>query len=193
MMIVVVIIAVTAALAMPTVVQTFADKRTNEAAIEIARLGRRARSESVAYGRAHVLRYTTFSVPGSDGRIQLFRGTAGACNAGANDWVAIMASPICGAPNSMCIDEVNMGHTHWTIGPYTTRLRAPGYSPLDICFQPNGASLMRYNAGIGGRFFEGNTMGGGVQFTTQRFRSGAGEGALRRVVFPLGATPRVQL
>lgn len=191
MMIVVVIIAISAALAAPTIITAFAERRANMAAIDLVRLGREARASAIAYNRAHVLRYTTFSSPGSDGRVQLFRGIAGGCN--ANNWVTIMGGPVCGALNSMCIDETNMGEARWQIGNNVTRVRAPGYSPLDICFQPNGAVMMRYNAGINGSFFDGNTMSGGVVFTVQRINGGSPAGPTRRVVFPLGSTPRVVL
>ena len=193
MMIVVVIIAVSAALAGPAMVTAFAEHRVSEAAIDLVRLGRRARSEAIAYNRAHVLRYTDTSAPGSDGRVLLYRGVSGGCNSNWNNWVTLTGSPACGLAGSMCLDQTNMGDSRWHVGSNVTQMRAPGYAPLDICYQPNGATMMRYGAGISGPFFEGNATGGGIVFTFQRIHNGTPDGPARRVVFPIGATPRVLL
>src|SRR5690606_31833563 len=69
-MVVVAIIGLSAAIAAPAISNAMANRRANEAQHALVRLGARARSEAMAYGRAHVLVYQA----GANGSAQLWRG-----------------------------------------------------------------------------------------------------------------------
>src|SRR5688500_17355425 len=81
MMVVVIIIGIIAALAAPTVGTAMADRRTNNAALDVVRLFREARADSIQYGRATVVDYNNLGTPGGVGaRMRVFRGITSTCN-----------------------------------------------------------------------------------------------------------------
>lgn len=187
-MIAICIIITVTALAAPAIGTARADARAARAAHNLIRLGRRARAEAIAYGRAHVLRYGTTSSSGTSfGHMSLYRGVTSTCN--TNDWVAIMASPACGAANSMCLDELDLGDSQYNTGSHTVTMRSPAYAFVDICYQPNGGVLHREIAA--GRFSDQNTVTGGFRFDISREVSGVQDGVTRSVIFPLGGVPRM--
>lgn len=192
LMAVVLIILVAMALAAPAISTTLAEKRSGQVALDLVRLGRRARTDSMAYGRAQVLRYTAAGAAGAFGRVRLFRGIAGGCN--TNNWLAIFAAGgVCGAAASTCVDELDASSSRYRLGGNDTLLSPPAAFPaVDICYEPNGTMMYSVNGAIT-RFTANNSaaLGGGFVFTVVRQRSGAVEGPTRRVVFPLGGTARV--
>ena len=192
LMAVVLIVMVAMALAAPSVTTALAEKRTGQVALDLVRLGRRARADSIAYGRAHVLRYSAAGAGGAFGRVQLFRGIAGGCN--TNDWVPIFAAgAACGSASSTCVDELDASASRYRLGGSDSLLSAPaGFAAVDICYQPSGVMMYSPNGGVT-RFTANNSpaLGGGFVFTIVRQRSGATEGPARWVVFPLGGTPRI--
>lgn len=192
LMAVMVIIMVAMALAAPTLTTTLAEKRAGQVALDLVRLGRAARADAIAYGRASVLRYTATGAGGAFGRVQLFRGIASGCN--TNAWAPIFAAgAVCGTAASTCVDELDASSSRYRLGGNDVLLSPPAAFPaIDLCFQPNGTTMYSTNGAIA-RFTANNSaaIGGGFVFTVVRQRSGANDGATRRVVFPLGGTARV--
>ena len=112
---VVAIIGLSAAIAAPAVSNAMANRRANEAQHALVRLGARARSEAMAYGRAHVLVYQ----PDENGRVELWRGRANLCN--ANAWATIMAGDCASSPS--CVDAIRMAT--YRMGSNEVRMTMP--------------------------------------------------------------------
>jgi prepilin-type N-terminal cleavage/methylation domain-containing protein len=180
-MVVVAIIAISAALAAPALSEAMAQRRAGEATHELVRIGARARSEAVAYGRAHLLQYADTG----DGRVQLWRGRVNLC--AANDWGTILTGS-CGA-NPDCVDQLDM--SFYDHGTHRVRMSIPGGpATANVCFQPDGE--MRFQSGAGGWTTTPPGSGSqGIVFLFERLEDGANAGVDRRVVFPFGATPRI--
>lgn len=192
LMAVVLIILVSMTLAAPTLTTALAEKRTGQVALDLVRLGRRARADSIAYGRAQVLRYSATGAFGAFGRVQLFRGIAGGCN--TNTWTPIFAAgAVCGTAASTCVDELDAGASRYRLGGNDALLSPPAAFPVvDICYEPNGTTMYSPNGGVT-RFTPNNSaaLAGGFVFTVVRQRSGVTQGPARRIVFPLGASARI--
>lgn len=122
LLVVVLIIAITAMLAGPAWRAAAEERRTSEAALDLVRVFRRMRSESMAYGRAHILRYTT----ADSGTFEVYRGTASECN--SNLWAPLVAEGPCGDtvafPNSYCVDGFSMADEAYSIGGTTIQVTA---------------------------------------------------------------------
>jgi len=196
MLIVVAIIGISAALAAPAVHSAMVERRTGEAGHDLVRLSRQARSEAIAYGRAHLVRYTAASTSGSRGRFELWRGISTGCN--TNDWPTIMAFGACDEADTMCVDFLDLSGSLFAIGSsYVTVSAASGMTAFDMCYEPSG--VMRYRRGTTGRFTDLNqpaglgSATGGFVFNVQRYDSGTAEGVTRRVVLPLSGNPRILL
>lgn len=188
LLVVICIIVIATAIAAPAIGEARAEQRVVRAAQSMIRIGRRARSEALGYGRAHVVRYSTASAGGSSqGSMMLYRGVTSTCN--NNNWTSIFASPPCGAANSMCIDSIDLGDTEYNTSTHTTWMSSPAYGYIDICYQTNGAVLHREAPTA--RFSDLNTIAGGFVFNVNRQVSGAQEGVTRTVIFPLGGVPRL--
>ena len=192
LMTVVVIVLVGMTLAAPTLSTALAEKRTGQVSLDLVRLGRRARADAIAYGRAHILRYGLAGAAGNFGRVRLIRGVAGGCN--ANGWAGILvAAANCGTVTSPCIDELDAGASRYRLGGNDSLLSAPAAFPaVDLCYEPSGRMMYSINAATT-RFTANNTatLGGGFVFTVVRQRAAVTAGPTRRVVFPLGGTARV--
>jgi prepilin-type N-terminal cleavage/methylation domain-containing protein len=185
LMLVIAVIAVSAALAMPAIGGAIAEQRGANASYDLVRLGRRARAEASAYGRAYQLSFTQV-VGGGVGSFTLLRGTSPRCN--SNDWVAIRSGGTC-AENPMCVDSLDM-RRHKTEGS-EIRARSPGLGAwIQLCFEPEGT--MSYRRASLGPFVTHNTnlIRGGARFCFQRFRNGVRTGVGRWVIFPLGGDAR---
>lgn len=184
---VVAIIGISAAIAAPALTSAMANRRTGEATQALVRLGARARSESMAYGRAHVLVFseTSTGAPANNGSAQLWRGRSNLCN--ANPWGTIMASAC--STSTSCLEALDMGaYNH---GTNQVRMRMTGATSAWLCFQPDGDVLI--SSGAGARFMPSiaGVTGDGATFTFQRLVNGADDGSVRQVVFPFGGTPRI--
>ncbi len=188
---VVAIIGITAALAAPALSLAMADRRAGEAMHGVVRIGARARSEALATGRAHVLVYTDASGGSTaNGSMTLWRGRSNLCS--AHNWATIISGN-CSADID-CIDQLDMGvYDH---GTHQVRLRMNGAGGGSICFQPDGEVLVSTTSGGVASRFQALAPDGsreGIRFTIDRLQSGTTSGVTRRVIFPFGGTPRVQL
>ncbi len=195
LMVVIAIIGIGAALAAPAISTAMAERRASQASLDVVRLARRARSETMAFGRASLLRFNNFGSAGSQGSLRMFRGRTPSCR--TSNWDAAVGgippiiSGFCPA-SSMCVDLVDLSDTKYDTGTHTVELRAPGTSNHDICYEPNGAMMFRY---AGGAWLDNNAAtadnAGGIRMHVQRKVSGVVEGSDRWIVFPWGGTPRI--
>ncbi len=189
MLIVVAIIAVTAALAAPAMHSAAWERKNNQAALDLVRVGRRARSSAIAYGRAHVVRFDDAS---GNARFRVFRGISSACNSAVNDWNGtIVPAGECGASASFCVDWLDLGDSAWVSGSSAIVASRDdgGGTFLDICYEPRGKVL--YRQSTGDRFTSTNTVNGGFVFRFDREEDGTVTGVSRRVVLPLGGDARL--
>lgn len=186
LMIVIAVIAISAALAMPAIGAAMGEQRGANAAYDLVRIGRRARAEAAAYGRAYQLSFTQVT-GGGVGSVIMLRGTSPRCN--ANDWDAIRDLGACHS-NPLCVDQLNM--TRFQTTEQEIRMRSPGLGAwIQLCFEPNG--VMSYRRASLRRFVSRNTnlIRGGARFCFQRFSDGDRVGVGRWVLFPLGGDARV--
>jgi len=207
MLIVVAIIAITAALAAPAIHQATMERKNHEAATDLLLLARKARTESIAYGRAHLLRYRSTGGTGGRALFEVYRGISNNCNAQPTpgQWADIVGFGPCNSPsgNTFCIDWLDMGSdTFSSITTGSTSFQVtegpgagPGRAQLDVCYEPNG--IMKGSNTLGGPFSELNTLpsgasiSGGVVFRFQRLDGGTPAGVARRVALPLSGDPRL--
>jgi type II secretory pathway pseudopilin PulG len=190
MLIVVAIIAITSALAAPAIHQSIMERKGSEASLDLVRLGRRARSSAIAYGRAHLVRFDPGGT-GEPGRFRVYRGVSSGCNSISNDWATIIDSgPECGEADSFCVDWLDLEDTEWTLGSSRIRARENGALALvDICYEPRGTVLHRTAALA--RFSNINNVNGGYVFSFDRLDGGGSvTGVSRRVVMSLGGDAR---
>jgi len=179
LMIVVVIIGVVEALAMPSIAAGLRDREANEAALDLVRLTRRARAEATGYSRAHVLRISN----ADDGSAEVYRGSVGRCV--LNDWDAITAGGCVG--NTMCVDSVAMARDYRSVA--AVRMLLEGQEWVEVCFEPSG--IVRNRSVLGGTFTDRNTALGGFHVQFQRYTGDGDFGVARRVLIPIGGTARI--
>lgn len=138
---VVAIIAVSASLVGPAVGRAMQGSRIRSAAVDAARLMRRARAESVSSGRAHLIRYLAVAPASTAGRFELWRGFTSACR--FNDWTDIVGVGTtyrdC-ATSPECIDRVELGSRSVTSRRVVLMNAVFSGQAInqDICVQPNG-------------------------------------------------------
>ena len=184
-MVVVAVIAISAALAAPALSEAMAVRRASEASHSLVRIGARARSESMAYGRAYLLTFDGAELA----TLQLWRGTTNLCS--ANDWAdRVDAGDCSGDPN--CVEQLSM--QMYDHGTHRVVITQP-VGALTMCFQPDGE--VRFisggppaaNAAWNTTAPDGSSEG--LVFALDRQENGATAGVVRRVVFPYGSSPRI--
>lgn len=187
-MVVVLIIAVTLRLAAPAVQAAMSNRRDRESLHDTISTLRRARSESIAYGRAHLIRYDRSAVSGG-GQMSIYRGVNGGCR--TNDWTTLIAGPACGVPGSMCIDTVQTADSSSRSNQARIVIEETDYDFVDICYSSSGNMLWRTSAA--GVFTDTPPSGNGFVF---RIRHTDGQGGYTgmalSVLIPFGSIARVQ-
>jgi prepilin-type N-terminal cleavage/methylation domain-containing protein len=198
LMMVVMIIAASVLAFAPGFGKAMADRRVSTATRELIRIGRRARSDTFGYLRAHLL-----WVQPESRRVQLLRGPTPSCR--NTDWENIQ--PDCPAnANEMakqrCLENVDFGS--WVQGEklalreeylngnkpaYRTTNRAICFAPTGQVFHARDNSLANARATLS----DLNSVNGGVVFTLHAGTSDPiiPPDLVHRVLFPLGGTPRV--
>jgi hypothetical protein len=177
-MVIVVIIVVIAGLAGPGMMRGMAISRSQRLTHDLSRLGRRARAEAVAYGRAYMMDFNDEN----GGTFTLWRGITDSCR--QNPWAAITAGG-CGAGSPDCIDAVSGG-------AYSSPAHFSRLDPRPVrrlCFEPDGDLFI--DAG-GGLFVPATRT---VRVEVQRFDAAVGTSApveRRAVLFPVSAPARVE-
>jgi type II secretory pathway pseudopilin PulG len=180
-MAVVVLIGITTAIAIPSISGAVSDSRASETTRSLVVLGRQARSEAVAYGRAHVMRWSATG----NGSFTVYRGFVSDCN--GNAWPTVFSAPACGAAGSMCVGQLLASDA--SLGDSEVRIAsAEGLANIDICYEPSGR--MKFRTGTIGQFIATNTISGGFRFTFTRFEDGSPIGVVRTILVPLGGDVR---
>jgi type II secretory pathway pseudopilin PulG len=180
-MAVVLIMAVTVALAAPAIGGAMGEQRASATTLELIGLGRRARAQSAAYGRAHLIRWDA----SDNGSFRAYRGIVSDCN--ANDWPVLIDAGECGTVTSMCVAElVPPDGTDGTTDVRITSVEAN--AAIDICYEPSG--VMKWRTGTTGRLSPSNTISGGFRFAVQRYEGGSAIGPTRTLLIPLGGDVR---
>lgn len=185
LMVVVIIVGISAAVMMPSMAAGLHERRANEAALELVRAAREARSAAHAYQRAHLLSFNG-TAGGGLGRMTVYRGVSSGCN--TNNWVVITAAECEDTPN--CIEDMDMRkHSR---SSSTVKLTSMTADPLFLCFQPNGVVMHRRGVlGDGIRFSDRNIDNGGFLFEFRRRSAGVDIGVARQVLIPLGGQARI--
>ncbi|MCB9666512.1 MAG: type II secretion system protein [Myxococcales bacterium] len=192
LLIVIALITTSAALAAPAIGAAMSERRVTQAQLDVLRVARRARSEALAVGRAHLIRFTTASSPGDHGRMRLYRGTTSSC--GGTDWATVTGAAECIAPE--CIDDVNLGDSDYRASAtHFVHMRgSPDNALIDLCYTSSG--MMWHRVSAAAPFSDQNNtngVAGGYTFSLQSKRGGSAQGVQRWVVFPLGGTPRTRI
>jgi prepilin-type N-terminal cleavage/methylation domain-containing protein len=198
LMMVVMIIGISMLAFAPSFGKAMADRRVSTATRELIRIGRRARSDTFGYLRAHLL-----WVQPATARIQLLRGPTQSCTTPL--WATIQTD--CAADSNAdsgqrCLENIDL--TKWTRGDEIALREEilaggrPAYRSVSraICWAPSGQVFMATNnalATAATALIDANEVNGGVVFT---LHSGAADPTIppdtvHRVLFPLGSTPRV--
>ncbi|QQR91120.1 MAG: type II secretion system protein [Myxococcales bacterium] len=184
------IIGGSAALAAPAIGTAMAERRVAQAQLDALRIGRQARSEALALGTAHLLRFTKASNPDSLGMLRLYRGSNSGCN--TTDWSTITSGTSCTAPN--CVAEVNLGDSKYRFSAtnFVQMEGSPDEALVDLCYTSSGMLWHRI-ASTAPFSDQNNTNGvsGGYAFWFQGKLGTAFRGVRRWAVFPLGGAPRV--
>lgn len=193
LMVAVSIIAIGASIAAPSIANSMEERRMSQASLDLVRLARRARLESMGTGRAWLLRYNIDGSPNGLGQFRLFRGVASRCN--ANDWNVLTAGPTCGQVNSRCVDELAMADNRYSSSSSNITVQPTIGGSVDICYQSTGSVLFRAGPAVGaGAFSANNTIGGAFVFEFVRRETASGNievGVRRQVVLSLSGDARV--
>jgi prepilin-type N-terminal cleavage/methylation domain-containing protein len=207
----VVIIGVMAAALLPGMTSTVADNRASNAAVDVIRLARRARSEANVTGLAHVLAYDANPMSGETlGRFRLFRSSASSdgtrqpgynCNTAAWDFTDFVNG-------GALIDAVNMATFNITkpgsgtpalVSSHLIQLLSVNEDDtlateqdVRICYQPDGQTLVR--DGDASPFANAVNSRSDLLFNvTHVNRSTSAQlGVPRRIVFTFGGNARIR-
>ena len=190
LMVVVTIIAVVVAIAAPSISAALAERRTARVSYDVVRAVRVARTSALAYGRAHLLRFTADGDDGL-GTLEVYRGINTSCNAQITSWATIVGEGCAG--NAMCLSRLSPADQ----GTRQVRITvdreegAAALNTLDLCYEPNGITRWRAATGDTVRFLD-TAPGGGFVLIVQRFDEDGDVGVARRVLLPLGTDARIQ-
>lgn len=189
LMIIVTIIGVSVTAFAPGFGRAMAERTVSTATRELIRIGRRARTDTFGYLRAH-----TLWIQPATGTVQLLRGPTNSCRLTA--WAAIQGD--CASKGQRCVENVILGGSLEKVS-LREELRASAGSPASytsasraLCYAPSG--IVYYGSSLAAELREENTpeMRGGFVYALYRPSGGDPTAADRvhRVLFPLGATPR---
>ncbi len=202
LMMIVTVIAVSTVVFAPGFTRAMADRRTASVARELIRIGRRARSDSFGYLRAHLI-WIQPTQSSSSGRVQLLRGNTNSCL--IESWPTIQAT--CGNPPALpgtnCLEDLRLSDTSWGSGAialfeealannaasYQRTLRALCFAPNGVMYSGTGANITA--AASNATLSDQNTVNGGFVYTFHLGSSAPTDtDRVHRVLFPFGTTPR---
>ncbi|MCA9602914.1 MAG: prepilin-type N-terminal cleavage/methylation domain-containing protein [Polyangiales bacterium] len=207
LMTVVFIIAISATLAGPAFRGASVERKNGQATLDVLRLFRNARSESIAYGRAHLIRF----LPDADGAFRVYRGATSSCldqvtSLTPNGWKDVLAVGDCDAATTMCIDYVVMNDDDYAIASSTLSVvavdkmggSAESNQAIDVCFEPQGTMYWRRAADTANLDIatlasedSAGALNGGFLFQFTRKDGGVVTGVSRYVALPLGGQARI--
>ncbi len=181
-MTVITIIAVAAGLAAPGIRSAIAERRLSQAAYMVARLARLGRAQSIASGRAHLLRYAP-----ADGSVIVYRGNNNRCN--GTNWAGIVAGPACGAVGTACLDGMDENQP-W-FADYEITITSDLAGEINLCWEQDGVLWALPGALNSAPFSDANVVNGALRFSLQRAVGGDIQGVVRQVAVPLSSEARV--
>ena len=208
LMTVIFVIAISATLAGPAFRSATVERINGQASLDLVRLMRSARSEAVAYGRAHIVRFA----PTAGGIFRAYRGFTSSCTnqiteISADGWDTVFTDyPDCAEENSMCMDYMVMNSEDYVVSGSTLNVslvdKMNGADEtgqfVDICFEPRGAMYWRrattQAAVDAAALLSSNnttTLTGGFLFEFTRKDGTVETGVKRYVAVPLGANARL--
>lgn len=189
LMVVVVIIALLSALAIPTMLQAARERRVQQAAISVLDAFRNARGRAMYRGRAQML---VVQPSGGALRIELYEGTSNVCRNGR-------FGNLSGTLNvNSLADVLDLNDAVYTRDDLVAEITRPGgTSYLRVCFTPLGNTFFGTTVYTGANDAWSNDynlvgVGGAFQIDLYQFRSGQVAGVRRRVLIPIGGTPRMR-
>ncbi len=194
LMIVVAIVGVVAAVAAPEVSHQLSEARTVDYQLDLVRLGRLGQSRAAGYGRVHLL-----TVDGNTGEASLWEGPSNYCR--SVNWNAVSVGG-CTAGNDWCLEDVLPSrYTRGSSSSYEldicTNAAATdcGVNSFQICWEPTGKAWHRTTWGgrwsDSARNAESGILHRAYVVRLQREENSEDAGVARRILFPLGAAPRV--
>ena len=213
LMVVAAIIGVSVVIFTPSFVFSINDRRAASAVSEVARLGRRARSEAIGTQRAHLVWIQIGgAVAGATGNVQLIMGTSAHCD--VQNWATLQrdcsATPI----GPACLETLDLHDTHWSHPPFQIRLRSVANAAQEaalpalirgsenssylLCHEPSGALQWSVDPApldqlnTWSQLNVRQALGGGFVFAVGLFSTTANDvqGNPRMLAYPLGTTPR---
>lgn len=199
LMVVVLIIGILSALAVPEISEAMKNRRMTDAAVRVQSLYRGARGRALGRGLAQMVRYEAI---GTSARLRHFEGDSNSCS--ASNWLAIVgtAGTAPATYRDMLVDQENfslVGSLWQRNGIVLNRLSSTGGAGgsdgalVDLCFTPLGRVFYRTNAGL--PFGEPPAGRNGYQLRIERLdlETGTKVGVPRYVVVPTSGTPRIQV
>lgn len=196
LMVVVLIVGILAAMAVPSVSHAMRERRKTRAAHDVVRTFQAARRSAIASGAAHLLRIDETG-NGGRGSLEVFRGDTNRCNTA--DWTTITATPC--ATNLRCLAEAawrpldfEPRGSNYTIDLDLTN-NALG-TKVDVCYE--GTGVMTWRNGQTGFFSDnpqlpgasGATVNGAFNFNIRTLVGSGDPGVTRRVFVPFGGEAR---
>jgi len=196
LMMIVTIIGISVMAFAPGFSRAMADRRVSTAARELIRIGRRARSDTFGYLRAHLVWLSP-----TERRIQLLRAPTSSCL--LTVWTPVSLE--CNSAGANCLEDLSL--STWSAGGAGIRLYEETRAGADVKYETKGRALCFSPSGIT-YYGQGTTLAdatgtlsdtisdaipGGFVYTMHAAQD---EGAptassrVHRVLFPLGASPR---
>ncbi len=192
-MVVVMIIAIAAGMAMPTMARAREERQAFEYAHSIGRLVSSAHSRATARGAAHLVWFHTNGTA-DRGTFVVFEARQngdplGSCKTA--NFSGISAGPPAGTANAVLIDAVNLNPAAGATTYNTeSELKVDNAAKSDafICFSPSGRA---FYADAAGGLATSQPMSSVVEVHVKRMKGGVQDGLLRRVIIPSTGTPRL--
>lgn len=195
LMVVIAIIGISIIAFAPSISHSLADRRCATASMELVRLGRRARAESIGLQRAFLVHIQYGMAPQQTARMRLLRGNSIRCD--LENWPNHEATCPTGPVErgaTACAESIDLGSSHWYKPPYaisigmwgdgkdltsttpdqvvTAVAGGAGSGEVSICYEPGGTirwSVKPLATGSGMAFStlnEHEAAGGGLMFAT---------------------------
>jgi len=196
LMIVLVIVGIMAMTVAPSLSEVLGTNRHANAAMDLMRFMRRARSQSIATGKAQLIR---FDATGSNklGRIDVFNGISNRCR--QTPWADAIARPVNRSRAFDMIDynpsviggKPSLDDAHRPVIGLSARVLAIGVDPMPevrVCYQPDGLVYRGWNPDptvLRVQELE-------LEFRLRRAVDGVRHGEDRLVVLPPGGNARLR-
>jgi type II secretory pathway pseudopilin PulG len=193
-MVVLAVMGILVSAALPSMGESFADRRVAMVARDVVSLFARARYMSMAYGRAHQVVYTNDSGSGLTDQAYAFetlRGTGGACSLTTfeNSGGITLTDLDCGS-NWRCVDHL-YANTYDANPGDNDLVRVDGWKDTTFCYEAGSNNQVFVDTVLFSNWQSANAQSG-FGFLVYRQLDGNVIGVARKVLIPLGTgSPRV--